>query len=85
MKKARLILICLTILLVVSSCNKSDKMSMETSCNDNSIDETKSIQEAYNNGSGQYENDNSVEDDKIKKIPGIFCRVFYFTDYLKYI
>ena len=60
MKKAILILFCLTILLVAVSCDKN-KTSLEASYNDNSIDEIQSIQEAPNNGSEQQENDNSIE------------------------
>ena len=61
MKKPILILLCLTIILVAVSCDKS-KTSLKTSYDDNSIDEKQSIQEVYNNGSGQQENDNLTED-----------------------
>lgn len=57
MKKPILILLCLTIVLVAVSCDKS-----KTSYDNHSIDEKHSVQEACNHGSGQQENDNSMED-----------------------
>ena len=59
MKKVILILSCLAIILISTSCNKSDKMFMETSNNDNSIEEKQSIQESSNYSSEQQEDDNS--------------------------
>ena len=60
MKKAILILFCLTILLVAVSCDKG-KSSLETLNEDNSIDEIQSIQESSNYGSEQQEDDNSFD------------------------
>ena len=61
MKKTIMILICLTIILIFTSCDKSDRASIGTSYNDNSIDETQSIQEAPDNSSEQQENYNSID------------------------
>lgn len=62
MKKVTLILLCFTILGVVISCNKNDKMPMKPlSYNNNSIDEIQSIEEAPNSGSEQQASDNSID------------------------
>lgn len=59
MKKAMLLLLCLTIFLLAVSCD--NKTSKETLFNDNSTDEMQSIQKTSDNGNEQQVNDNSID------------------------
>lgn len=66
MKKAMLILLCLIILLVTVSCDKDDKTYVEMSHNNNSADEIQSLQKISDNGSGQPENNESIQTKQYK-------------------
>ena len=62
MKRAMLVLFGLTILLGVVSCDKRDKISVETSYNEYFTDAIQSVQAVSDKGGGQRENDYSIDE-----------------------